>query len=107
MFTMRTVDACELVTFGVPTLLNLQTQFPEIYADIFKDQQWKLWIMKQTKKEAQRICREKIDTKSYTLSLNKPRKTLVFKKRPSVTQKNEAESDMMSVKSDASNLKLF
>ena len=63
MFTLRTVDPCEIVTLSVQNLMNLRTQFPEIYEDIFKNQKWKLWVMKRTKKAAIKLCQQAIDMK--------------------------------------------
>ena len=60
-FTIRALEQSEFVSLSASNLLNLKAEFPEIYKKMFKNQKWKLWIMKKTKEHAIKLCQQKID----------------------------------------------
>lgn len=52
MYTIKTVEQCELVTLSFLDLENLRVEFPEVYQDLFQHQKYKLQTLQKVKNHA-------------------------------------------------------
>ena len=59
MYTIKTVEQCELVTLSFLDLQNMKVEFPEVYQDLFRHQKQKLKMLLKTKDYAIKLLNQK------------------------------------------------